>query len=129
MPHIAIAFAVAGALCARAACAQDPVLTDGDKYTVILENACVRVLDYHDRPGDKTHMHHHPAFVLYALNSFQRRLTHPDGKVMRREFKAGDVLWSDGQTHMGENTGTGPTHVLIVELKKSSTGNDACMGR
>ena len=29
----------------------------------------------------------------------------PDGKAMIREFKAGDVFWSDAQTHIGENIG------------------------
>ena len=31
--------------------AQDAVKTDGDKYKVLLDNACVRVLDYRDTPG------------------------------------------------------------------------------
>jgi hypothetical protein len=37
--------------------AQDPVDTDGDKYKVLLENERVRVLEYHDRPGEKTLQH------------------------------------------------------------------------
>ena len=102
---------------AVAAFAQDPVQTDGDNYKVILENDCVRVLDYRDEPGTKTHQHRHPAFVLYALAPFQRSVTLPDGKVLKRQFKAGDVMWSDAQTHIGENTGTTPTHVVMVELK------------
>ncbi|AJP49341.1 cytoplasmic protein [Rugosibacter aromaticivorans] len=97
--------------------------TDGDKYKVILENDCVRVLDYQDRPGEKTLQHKHPAFVLYALSPFKRTLTLPDGKVLKREFKEGDVMWSEEQTHIGENVGQTPTHVLIVELKKPS---EAC---
>ncbi len=100
--------------------AQDAVQTDGDKYKIILENDCVRVLDYHDSPGDKTHQHKHPPFVLYALSSFKRSLTLPDGKVLKREFKEGDVMWSAEQTHVGENIGQTPTHVVIVELKNSS---------
>lgn len=99
--------------------AQDPVVTDGDKYRVLFENDQVRVLDYVDRPGEKTHQHHHPAFVLYALNPFQRTITLPDGKVIRREFKSGDVIWSDGQTHVGENVGNTDTHVIMVEMKWS----------
>jgi beta-alanine degradation protein BauB len=99
--------------------AQDAIQTDGDKYKVILENACVRVLDYQDAAGEKTHQHTHPAFVLYALSPFKRTLTLPDGKVLRREFKAGDVMWSEAQTHIGENIGDTPTHVLIVELKQA----------
>jgi quercetin dioxygenase-like cupin family protein len=112
-------------LAASAGWAQDAVHTDGDKYRVILENDCVRVLDYRDRPGDRTHAHRHPDFVLYALAPFRRTLTLPDGKALRREFKAGDVMWSDAQTHVGENVGDTPTHVLIVELK-AQTAAGAC---
>ena len=85
--------------------AHDPVHTDGDKYKVKIENERVRVLEYKDRPGEKTHQHSHPAFVLVALSPFKRKITLPDGKAMIREFKAGDVFWSDAQTHIGENIG------------------------
>ena len=102
--------------------AQDPVQTDGDKYRVILENERVRVLEYRDLPGEKTHQHRHPAFVLYALGPFKRTITLPDGKVLSREFKAGDVLWSDAQTHIGENVGQTETHVIMVELKENPVG-------
>ena len=101
--------------------AQDAVQTDGDKYKVMLENDCVRVLDYHDLPGEQTHQHTHPAFVLYTLSAFKRQITLPNGKVLQREFKEGDVMWSDQQTHIGTNVGDTPTHVVIVELK-STTG-------
>lgn len=100
------------------AAAQDPVHTDGDKYKVLKENDHVRVLEYRDQPGEKTHQHRHPAFVLYAMSPFKRKLTLPGGKTMMREFKAGDVLYSDDQTHIGENVGTTPTHVIMVELKE-----------
>ena len=100
--------------------AQDAVQTDGDKYKVQLENACVRVLDYRDQPGDETHQHHHPAFVLYALGPFQRALTLPDGQVLQRTFAAGDVMWSPAQTHVGKNVGTTPTHALLVEFKAAT---------
>lgn len=106
--------------------AQDPAQTDGDKYKPLLDNACVRVLEYRDRPGDKTHPHRHPAFVLYALGPFKRRLQLPDGKTLAREFKAGDVMWSPAQTHIGENVGDTPTHVLIVETKPGAGANAVC---
>jgi beta-alanine degradation protein BauB len=117
MPRIPALTALA--LLATSAFAQDAVQTDGDKYKVILENDCVRVLDYRDTPGEKTHQHRHPAFVLYALGPFRRTLTLPDGKVLTREFKDGDVMWSEEQTHIGENIGQTPTHVVIVEIKNS----------
>jgi hypothetical protein len=97
--------------------ADDPVHTDGDKYTVLLENDRVRVLAYTDQPGAVTRQHLHPSFVVYAAGPFKRRLTLADGRVLTREFKTGDVLYSGGEAHIGENIGTTPTQVIMVELK------------
>ncbi len=97
--------------------ADDPTVSDPDKYTAVMENSRVRVLRYHDEPGAKTHPHQHPDSVLYALSAFRRRLTFPDGTTKEREFKAGDVMWVPAQTHVGENTGTTQTDVLLVEVK------------
>ena len=46
---------------AAPALGQDAVQTDREKYRAILENECVRVLEYNDRPGERTHPHRHPA--------------------------------------------------------------------
>ena len=99
------------------ATAQDAASTDGDKYKVVLDNVHVRVLEYRDLPGDETHQHQHPAFVVVALAPFKRKLLMPDGRTAMREFKAGDVVYSDGETHIGENVGVTPTHVMLVEMK------------
>lgn len=109
--------ALALAAASLAATAADPVQTDGDKYSVVLENEQVRVLAYRDQPGERTHEHTHPAFVVIALAPFKRRLVLADGRTLTREFKAGDVLYSKGETHIGENVGELPTQVLVVELK------------
>jgi beta-alanine degradation protein BauB len=106
--------------------AQDPVKTDGDKYKMILENETVRVLEYTDKPGEKTSRHHHPDFILYAIDSFKRRLIFKNGQVVEREFKKGDVIWMKDQIHIGENIGTTETHALIVEIKqKKQDGKDS----
>jgi hypothetical protein len=102
-----------------AALAQDPASTDGDKYKVLLDNERVRVLAYSDQPGEKTRLHQHPAFVVYAVAPFKRRITLPDGRVLTREFKGGDVIYSNGESHIGENIGTTPTQVIMVEIKDS----------
>ncbi len=107
----------AAVLAAAATFAQDPAVSDPDFYKVIFENDRVRVLEYRDTPGAKTSMHAHPAFVVYALSAFERRLTLPDGKVLNRSFTPGQVLFSDAQAHMGENVGTTDTHIIMVELK------------
>lgn len=93
------------------------VFTDPDKYKLVFENEKVRVYDYLDHPGDKTQLHHHDAFILYALSPFKRKLHFEDGKSVIREFQGGEVLWSEAQNHIGENIGQTDTHVMIVELK------------
>ena len=106
-----------GLLSALPAHAADPLHTDGDKYKVRFENDRVRVLEYSDKPGDRTHQHRHPPFVLFAVASFKRKLVLPDGKELIREFKIGDVMWSDAQTHIGVNVGETPTQVIMIEMK------------
>src|SRR5512136_1572905 len=100
---------------------QDPIATDGDKYSVVLENERVRVLRYHDKPGDRTLQHAHPDYVLYAESSFKRRLTFPDGRKQEVDVKAGSVVWMKGHIHIGENIGDTNTDVIIVECKDSNS--------
>jgi len=122
--HCALPLALA--VLAMSARAQDPTQTDGDKYKPLLDNPCVRVLQYRDTPGDKTQQHRHPAFVLVALNAFKRHIRLPDGKVMAREFKPGDVMWSPAQTHIGENVGDTPTQALLIEMKPATSAHAEC---
>ena len=68
-----------------------PSETDPDKYKVVPDNERVRVFRYHDEPEAKTKLHHHDAFLLFALARFKRRLSFPDGTAKEREFKAGEV--------------------------------------
>jgi hypothetical protein len=96
---------------------RDPVVTDGDKYKVVLENDRVRVLEYRDSPGQRTSPHHHPDYVLCTLSSFKRRLVLTDGREVVVESRPGQVAPGKAQSHVGENIGSTDTHVLIVELK------------
>lgn len=112
------AAAAAAVLSTLAATAQDAAVTDPEFYKVLFENERVRVLEYSDMPGDRTEMHSHPAFVVYSLSAFKRRLTLPDGKVIDREFEPGQVLFSEAQAHSGENVGSTVTHIVMVELKE-----------
>ncbi len=103
---------------------QDAIETDGDKYFLVLENERVRVLKYHDKPGDRTSQHVHPDYVLYAESSFKRRLTFPDGRKQEVDVKAGSVVWMKGHIHIGENIGDTNTDVIIVELKENNVKQD-----
>ncbi|HEV7194728.1 MAG TPA: hypothetical protein VGN19_02210 [Pedococcus sp.] len=52
----------------------DPAATNPGLYTVVFENDEVRVLEYRDKPGDRTTPHAHPDSVMYSLTPFRRRL-------------------------------------------------------
>lgn len=95
-----------------------PTDTDPDKYKVVFENERLRVLRYHDVPGTKTALHHHPDSFLYALGPFRRRLHFPDGRTKDVTLVAGDVLWVPAQSHVGENVGTTDCDVILVEPKR-----------
>jgi quercetin dioxygenase-like cupin family protein len=97
----------------------DPTVTDPDKYRTVFENDQVRVLEYTDRPGERTHPHVHPDSVMYTLSSFRRRLHH-DGGTRDVELTPGLTSWLPAQQHAGENIGDSETHVLFVELKNGS---------
>jgi beta-alanine degradation protein BauB len=96
---------------------RDPLVTDPDKYSLVLENDRVRVLRYHDKPGDRTSRHAHGDYVLYAESSFRRRLTFPDGHTQEIDVNAGSIVWTEGHMHIGENIGDTDTNVIFVELK------------
>jgi beta-alanine degradation protein BauB len=105
----------------------DPTETDPDKYKVVFENDRVRVLEYRDKPGDRTSPHRHPDSVMYTLSSFERRLTHGD-EQRDVAVEAGRVNWLDAQEHSGENVGSTDTHVLSVELKDLPRGSPESTG-
>jgi hypothetical protein len=99
----------------------DPVDTNPDHYAVVFENDRVRVLEYRDRPGQRTTPHEHPDSVMYTLSAFRRRLH--QGDVHRDvEMPAGLTGWLPAQQHAGENIGDTDTHVLFVELKDGAAG-------
>jgi quercetin dioxygenase-like cupin family protein len=94
----------------------DPVETNPDHYAVVFENERVRVLEYTDRPGERTTPHEHPDSVMYTLSAFRRRL-HGNDAHRDVEMPAGLTRWLPAQRHAGENIGDTATHVLFVELK------------
>ncbi len=103
----------------RTALAQDVVKVAPQAYKVLFENSRVRVLEYRGKPGDRTPMHSHPAYLVYAFDANAVKFTASDGTVTERTSKAGQVNWNDGETHSSENVGKHEAHVLIVELKEA----------
>ena len=102
----------------------DPIATDPDKYSVVLENDRVRVLEYRDTPGGRTRPHDHPDSVMVTLSGFERRLTVGD-RTRDVRLEPGQVRWLDAQTHAGENIGATASHVVFVELKEPAPATGA----
>lgn len=103
--------------------ADDPVVVGPDIYKLLLENERVRVMEIDFKPGAKIAMHSHPAHVIYILNGGKLTVTTADGTVKDIEGKAGDVMWSEPETHKAENTGTTEVKGLVIELKETQKGN------
>jgi len=97
----------------------DPTVTDPTLYRVIFENERVRVLQYRDEPGDRTHAHRHPDSVMVTLSAFRRRVTAGD-RSAEVELGAGEARWVGAQQHAGENIGDTVSHCVFIELKEPS---------
>src|SRR5262249_46837384 len=80
-------------------------------------NDRIRVLEYRDRPGDRTSPHRHPDSVMYTLSSFRRRVT-PAGRQVEVDLAAGQVRWLDAPQHTGENIGRTDPHSLFIDVKE-----------
>ncbi len=105
------------AVIAIASPGMDPVKVAPQAFSVKLDNAKVRVLEYRSKPGDKEAMHSHPAGILIVVNAGKFRSTTADGKSTDLEYKGGEVVWRDAMTHSGENVGTTELHTYLIELK------------
>ena len=105
----------------------DPAATNPELYRVVMENERVRVLEYRDRPGDRTTPHAHPDSVMVTLSDFRRRLIDGD-RSAEVELTAGLVRWLPAQEHAGENIGETGTHAIFVELKEPGADNGSGAG-
>jgi quercetin dioxygenase-like cupin family protein len=71
--------------------AQDAVKVDPKHYTVISDNAQVRILKVHYGPHEKSVMHSHPATVAVFLTDATGKFTYPGGRTKDFTVKAGDA--------------------------------------
>ena len=97
--------------------AQDAAKVDPKHYTVVSENAQVRILKIHYGPHEKSVMHSHPATVVVPLNDSKGTFTYADGKKEDFDLKAGGAQYSAATTHLPENTGDAGFDAILVELK------------
>ena len=110
--------ALALGLGANTAIAEDLAKLMPNDVKVLIDNDRVRVLDVLHKPGVKEPMHSHPDYVAVYLSATRVKVTTPDGKIVEKDRKAGEVAWSGPTTHALENIGTADQHVIVIELKK-----------
>jgi quercetin dioxygenase-like cupin family protein len=110
---VAITFCLVGR-----ASAQDPVQIAPKVYKVMFNNDRVRVLDVRLKPGEKSAMHSHPDYLVYAFSSSKVKFTMADGKTADVSLKAGECQWRKAEKHAVENVGKTDVHVLNIEFKK-----------
>ncbi len=104
-------------LTSRAALAQDAAVANPTTVKVRLDNSSVRVLDSVLNPGQKEHVHSHPACVIYVISGGKVRSHSADGKSVDGELVTGASIYRGPTTHWSENIGTSPIHLIVVELK------------
>jgi len=95
----------------------DAAKVASETYKVYLENDRVRVLEYRVQPGKKNAMHSHPDYLWFALIPEKFKLYLPDGKTIESEVNAGEVFFSEAETHSYENLGSTEAHGFLIELK------------
>ena len=100
-----------------AALAQDAAVVNPTTVHVTLDNPSVRVLESVLNPGQKEHVHSHPACVVYVISGGKVRSHIADGKTVDSELVTGATLYREPITHWTENIGTSPIHVILTELK------------
>jgi quercetin dioxygenase-like cupin family protein len=100
---------------------QDPAVVNAKTIKVKFENDKVRVLEANLPPGVKEAVHSHPAYVIYVVEGGKYRNYASDGKTSEGELKTGDVLYRDPLTHAAENIGNTTMHMILVELKPSTS--------
>jgi quercetin dioxygenase-like cupin family protein len=104
------------------ALAQDPVKVDPTHYTVVFENASVRVLRIAYAPGSKSTMHQHPDSIVIPFAASKVRFATPDGKSTDSELANESAMYTPAGTHSPSNIGTGRVDALLVEFKSAAPG-------
>jgi quercetin dioxygenase-like cupin family protein len=101
--------------------AQDPAVVNSKTIKIKFENDRVRVLEAELPPGVKEQVHSHPAYVIYVLAGGKYRNYGADGKTTEGELKTGEVIYRDPLTHAAENIGNTTMHLMLVELKTTTS--------
>ena len=97
---------------------QDVLKVIPENYTLLYENAFVRVIEARVPPGDEEKPHRHMRGVSICMTEYtvESRVL-PDGQWVRSDRKHGTVYWSESSLHVLRNVGKTTSHTIRVELK------------
>ena len=97
---------------------QDVLQVIPENYTLLYENALVRVIEARVPPGveEKPHRHMRGVSICMTEYTVESRIL-PDGQWVRSDRKHGTVYWSESSLHILRNVGTTTSHTIRVELK------------
>ena len=86
-------------------------------YKVAFENDRIRLLEVRMKPGDKSALHSHPDYLVYALSGGRIKLTAASGDAGEVEINAGDTMWREAEEHSALNVGDTELVALFIEMK------------
>ena len=118
------AFAASLAVAGQQPAHLDPLTVSPRNYRVLLENQHVRVLEYRIEPGQKEEWHTHPPKVSYIVSGGTLRITTAGGESFVVTEDSDNAVWMGAvDRHFGENIGSTPVRIVLVEIKSLA---DAC---
>jgi hypothetical protein len=89
-----------------------------ENYTLIIDNAFVRVLEARIPAGTEEKPHRHLKGISVCMTEYTlESRTLPDGAWTRNERKVGTTYWSDASLHQVRNVGKTQSHTIRIELK------------
>ena len=99
----------------------DPTEVSPEKYTVLLENEHVRIVEYVINPGEKDAWHTHPPKASYSVSGGKLRITPEGADSFVVQEDSGNGAWMGAlDRHFAENVGTTPVRIVLVEIKSLS---------
>lgn len=126
LAHVLLIVLLAAATSATVAHAQDPLKAYPNNYSLLFDNAQVRVLRCHYGPHEHVGVHNHsdyPTVYVYISDAGPVRFSHIEEKAFvmtRPPVKAGSFRVSPGrpERHTVENLSDLPSDYLRIELKQ-----------
>ena len=97
---------------------QDVLKVIPENYTLLFENAFVRVIEARVPPGTEEKPHRHMRGVSICMTEYtvESRIL-PNGQWVRSDRNHGTVYWSESSLHILRNVGKTTSHTIRVELK------------